>query len=60
MISYYQDTPREYRGGCCASDSLYNFITSHRHIHLIAKRSCIQHSVCISGEICPNNGGSSE
>lgn len=60
MISYYQDTPCEYRGGHRVNGGLQNFKTSQRHIHLIAKRSCIQHSVCISGEFCPNSGGSSE
>jgi len=60
MISYYQGTLDEYRGGCCVSGGLQKFETSQRHIHLIARRSCIQHSVCISGEICPNSGGSSE
>ncbi|MCB5278690.1 MAG: hypothetical protein PHY41_01205 [Candidatus Cloacimonetes bacterium] len=60
MISYYQDTRLEYRGGCHFKGSLEKLETSQRHIHLIAKRSCIQHSVCISGEICPQSGGSSE
>lgn len=60
MLSYYQDTPGEYRGGSRVNGSLQNFKKRQRHIHQIAKRSCIQHCVCISGGICPNNGGSSE
>nr|MDK2850278.1 hypothetical protein [Candidatus Cloacimonadota bacterium] len=60
MISYYQGTPSEYRGGCCVFGNRQTFKTSQRHIHLIARRSCIQLDVCISGVICPKRGGSSE
>ena len=60
MISYYQDTQGEYRGGCRVNGGQVNFKKSQWHIHQIAKRSCMQHSVCNSGGLCPNNGGSSE
>lgn len=60
MISYYRDTPGEYRGGCCVNNGLQKLKNSQWHIHQIAKRSCIQHCVCNLDGICPNNGGSSE
>jgi hypothetical protein len=60
MISFNQDTLLEYRGGCRIVGSMQKIITSQRQIHLIVRRSCIQQIVCISGEICPNSGGSSE
>jgi hypothetical protein len=60
MISYYQDTPGEYRGGSRVNGSRHNFRKRQWHIHQIAQRSCMQFSVCNSGGESPNNGGSSE
>jgi hypothetical protein len=60
MISYYQDTPGEYRGGCRANGSRQKARKRQWHIHPIAKQSCIQFCVRNLGGESPNNGGSSE
>jgi hypothetical protein len=60
MISYYQDTLAEYRGGCCIDGGRQTFKNSQRQIPVIAKRSCIQHLPSIMGELCLLSGGSSE
>lgn len=60
MISYYQDTQIEYRGGCCINSGRLTFKHSQRHFPVIARRSSIQLFVSIYGEMCPTNGGSSE
>jgi hypothetical protein len=60
MISYYQDTLDEYRGGYCASGGRQTLKTSQRQIPEIAKRSFIQHLLSVAGEICLLSGGSSE
>jgi len=60
MISYYQDTLIEYRGGYCNSSGRQTLINSRRHIPEIAKRSSAQFSVSIFGVVCPQSGGSSE
>ncbi|KAF5040853.1 hypothetical protein DSECCO2_529150 [anaerobic digester metagenome] len=60
MISYYQDTQTEYRGGYCNSSGRQTLINSRRHIPEIAKRSYVQLPVSIFGAVCPQSGGSSE
>jgi len=60
MISYYQGTHFEYRGGCCISGSRQTFKNSQRHFPGNAKRSSALFLLSIYGEVCPSNGGSSE
>lgn len=60
MISYYQDTLMEYRGGCYINGGRQTFKKSQRHFPVTAKRSYTQFLPSISGEICPQSGGSSE
>lgn len=60
MISLKPDTHCEYHGGHLFGDSQTNMKTNRRLIHLIVRRSCVQHHVCLSGVICLKNGGISE